>query len=178
MLVAKIQDQISIRFRKGKNGKQNSVVIESKAQTVVINAWEQGIIPHEMVHYAVEKTFDDLKGFLRLTGEGFASEEIEGRKGGVSAAYVEFLVGAFQYELWGMAAATNDQFSSCFRDFTSKNNEIFTPEELFGYIPAVSEIEACRGLLRELTDQWNALPDGEELVFVLDSKPAYVPRES
>src|SRR3982750_877842 len=140
-------DQVSITFHKGGSKKNDMVVIESPKQKLIFKAWQHGIIPHEMGHYAVESVFGELKGFLTLIGEGYKQDEIEGRKAGVPAAYIECLVGAFQYELWGLSLATNEQFVSNFKDFTHKNEGDFSPEQFSDFTPDDTRIERCRKLL-------------------------------
>ena len=160
-------ETVSISFHKGGSKKDNTVVIESAKQKLVFKAWQHGIIPHEMVHYAVESVFDELKGFLTLIGEGHKQDEIEGRKAGGPAAYVECLVGAFQYELWGLCPATNEQFVSNFKDFTRKNEGDFAPEQFFDFAPEDERIERCRKLLSDLTDAWGLLPESQQIKYEL-----------
>ena len=160
-------EKVSITFHKGGSKKNDTVVIESAKQKLVFKAWQHGIIPHEMVHYAVESVFGELKGFLSLIGEGRKQDEIEGRKAGVAAGYIECLVGAFQYELWGLSTATNEQFVSNFSDFTRKAEVDFPPGEFFDFTPDDQRIERCRTFLGELTDAWSLLPEGDRLEYSL-----------
>lgn len=150
-------EEVRLTFRKGAHGKKNSVVIESGRGKLVIKTWEHGIIPHELVHYAVESVFGELRGFLRLIGEGRDIAEIEGRKGGLPAAYIECLVGAFQYELWGSAAADDETFLRNFRDFTARHTEMFPVAEFFEFVPDAGRIGTCRQMLRDLTREWESL---------------------
>ena len=160
-------EQVSITFHKGGEKKNDTVVIESAKQKLVFKAWQHGIIPHEMVHYAVELIFGELKGFLTLIGEGKKHDEIEDREAGVPAAYIECLVGAFQYEMWGLSAATNEQFVSNFKHFTHKNEGDFAPEQFFEFTPDNVRIERCRKLLSDLADMWGMLPDGRRVEYKL-----------
>lgn len=161
-------ETVTITFQKGGAGKQNSVVIESAKQKLVFKAWEHGIIPHEMVHYGVESVFTELEGFIRLIGKGLTQEEIEGRKGGLSAAYIENLVGAFQYEMWGLVPAGNESLIQSFRDFTKDCSAKFSREEFFEFTPEIEKIEAARDLLSGLTDQWGILPTDGRMSFSLE----------
>lgn len=162
-----MSDEVRLTFHKGGEKKQNSVVIESDKQKLVFKAWEQGIIPHEMVHYAVESVFDELKGFISLIGEGRKQAEIEGRDAGLPAAYIECLVGAFQYELWGLVPKDNEMLKQNFKDFTVEGKNQFSAEEFFEFIPDVEKIETCRQMLQDLTDDWGVLPEGNQLNYTL-----------
>ncbi len=165
--IADLPGEIKLTFHKGGGKKKNSVVIESDRQKLVFKAWEHKIIPHEMVHYAVESVFGELKGFIKLIGEGATEEEIEGRKAGLSASYIEYLVGAFQYELWGMSSSDDQIFLQNFQNFKDEGKKIFSADEYFEFVPDLKRIETCRRLLQNLTDEWNILPPGEELKYTL-----------
>lgn len=160
-------EEVRLTFHKGGAKKNNSVVIESDKQKLVFKAWEHNIIPHEMVHFAVETVFDELKGFIKLIGEGYKEDEIEGRKAGLPAAYIECLVGAFQYELWGLVPRDNEMLVQNFKDFTVESKNMFPAEEYFEFAPNVEMIETCRKILQNLTDDWGVLPEGEELNYTL-----------
>ncbi len=152
---------ITIKFKKGKSPEyKTTVVIESAAQCCVFKAWHQGIIPHEMVHFAVEFLFP-LRGFIRLVAEGFSPEELTDISlAGNEAVYAEALVNAYQYEMWGLLPATNEIFINQVKDYCEKGQ--LPMMELSG-----EEIEKGRELLKELTEKWRDLGCGEELKFEL-----------
>lgn len=162
-----MSEVVHLTFHKGGERKNNSVVIESEKQKLVFKAWEQGILPHEMVHYAVETVFNELKGFITLIGEGFKQEEIEGRVARLPAEYIECLVGAFQYELWGLVPKDNEMFLQNFKDFTVSFKNAYSPEEYFELVPAIEKIETCRQMLQNLKDAWGILPEGDEIKYEL-----------
>ena len=114
--------EVSILFYKGNAGKQDTVVIESAKQKHVFKAWRQGIIPHEMVHYAVEKVFDELRGFIRFIGDGMKDAEIL-EKGGVEALYSEALVNTFQQELFGVLPPENEVFLNYFNEISPRETK-------------------------------------------------------
>ncbi len=158
--------EVSISFHNGGTKKQDTVVIESARQKHVFKAWRQGIIPHEMVHFAVEKVFDDLRGFIRLIGDGIKDDEIM-EKGGVSALYSEALVNTFQQELFGVLPPDDETFLNYFGEISHRETKFSKREDFFNYAPPKEKIEATRKLLRELTQSWNNLPEGEEIKFTL-----------
>lgn len=159
-------EQVSIIFHKGGAGKQDTVVIESARQKHVFKAWRQGIIPHEMVHYAVEKIFDELRGFIRFIGDGVKNADVL-EKGGVPALYSEALVNVFQQELFGVLPAENNAFLEYFNQISRRETKFSKAQDFFEYAPDTAKIEATRRLLRELTESWNNLPEGEQLKFSL-----------
>lgn len=158
---------VSISFHNGGTKKQDTVVIESARQKHVFKAWRHGIIPHEMVHFAVEKIFDELRGFIRLIGDGAKDADVL-EKGGVPALYSEALVNAFQQELFGVLPPDNEAFLSYFNEIARRETKFSKREDFFEYVPPTENLEATRRLLRELTDQWNDLPEGEEIKFTLN----------
>lgn len=158
--------QVSITFHKGGAKKQDTVVIESARQKHVFKAWRQGIIPHEMVHYAVEKIFGELRGFIRFIGDGMRDADIL-EKGGVQALYSEALVNAFQQELFGILPPENDAFIEYFNEISRRETKFSKAQDFFAYAPDKAKIEATRALLRELTRSWNNTPEGEQIKFSL-----------
>jgi hypothetical protein len=159
-------ETVSITFHKGGARKQDTVVIESARQKHILRAWRQGIIPHEMVHYAVEKVFDELRGFIRFIGDGVKDAEVL-EKGGVEALYSEALVNVFQQELFGVLPPGDEAFLEFFNEISRRETKFSKGEDFFEYAPSPVKIEATRALLRELTASWNNLPAGEEIKFSL-----------
>ena len=156
-----LRQMITIKFKKGKSPEdKTTVVIESAAQCCVFKAWHQGNIPHEMVHYAVESLFP-LRGFIRLVAEGFSPEELTDISlAGREAIYAEELTNAYQYELWGLLPATNENFLNQIKIDCEKN-------QLPMIDLSVEEIERGRELLKGLTQKWQKLEHDEELRFEL-----------
>jgi hypothetical protein len=159
-------DEVSITFHKGGAKEQDTVVIESARQKHVFNAWRQGIIPHEMTHYAVEKVFEEFRAFIRLIGDGVKDSDVM-EKGGVPALYAEALVNTFQQELFGVLPPDNETFLGYFNEISRRETKFSKREDFFEYAPPADKIEAARRLLQELTEKWNALPVGEEIKFTL-----------
>jgi hypothetical protein len=159
-------EEVSITFHKGGAKQQDTVIIESARQKHVFKAWRQGIIPHEMTHYAVEKIFDELRAFIRLIGDGIKDADVM-ENGGVPALYAEALVNTFQQELFGVLPPDNEIFLSYFGEISRRETKFSKRADFFEYAPDEAKIEAARKLLQELTDKWNDLPVGEEIKFTL-----------
>ena len=159
-------EEVSITFHKGGAKKQDTVVIESARQKHIVKAWRQGIIPHEMVHYAVEKVFDDLRGFIRFIGDGVKDADVL-EKGGVEALYSEALVNVFQQELFGVLPPDDATFLDYFNEISRRETKFSKAPDFFEYAPDKAKIEQARGLLRELTISWHNLPEGERIKFSL-----------
>ena len=158
--------EVSIIFSKGNSEKQDTVVIGSTKQKHVFKAWRQGIIPHEMVHYAVEKVFDDLRGFIRCIGDGIPNDEVL-EKGGVEALYSEALVNTSQQELFGVLPGDNESFVNYFNEISHRETKFSKKKDFFDYVPSDEKIDTVRNLLTELTDEWNALPESKKMRFTL-----------
>ncbi|HEX8248113.1 MAG TPA: hypothetical protein VF599_08080 [Pyrinomonadaceae bacterium] len=159
-------EEVSITFHKGGAKKQDTIVIESARQKHVFRAWRQGIIPHEMVHYAVEKVFGELRGFIRFIGDGVKDADVL-EKGGVPALYSEALVNVFQQELFGVLPPENETFLEYFNEISRRETKFSKAQDFFEYAPDKAKIEQARELLRELTESWNHLPEGEQIKFSL-----------
>jgi len=159
-------DEVSITFHKGGAKQQDTVAIESARQKHVFKAWRQGIIPHEMTHYAVEKIFDEFRAFIRLIGDGIKDADVM-EKGGVPALYAEALVNTFQQELFGVLPPDNETFLAYFDEISRRETKFSKREDFFEYAPDAAKIESTRKLLQELTENWNALPEGKEIKFTL-----------
>lgn len=157
---------VSITFHKGRAGEKDTVAIESARQKHVFKAWRQGIIPHEMVHYAVERIFDDLRGFIRLVGDGVRDADVL-EKGGVPALYSEALVNCFQQELFGVLPPEDEAFLNYFAEIARRETKFSKAADFFDYEPSRSKIAAARKLLGELTDEWKNLPAGEAVKYNL-----------
>jgi hypothetical protein len=115
---------------------------------------KQGIIPHDMVHYAVESVLAH-RGFLSLVADGkranFAAT------GGDSEEAIERLVETFQAEMWGGRVATADLLATYEHACNARGH---------GVAPiSADDIEAIRSRLDELTRQWTALPVNGALSF-------------
>jgi hypothetical protein len=138
---------------------QDTVAIEQGGRSRVLRAWDHGLLPHELVHAAVEAAFP-IDGFIRVVARGVAPSEIEGRDAPPYAHVSEALVGAYQYELWGLAPRDDAEVARRAADMC---------ERLAVPAPDLSPAAIQRGrtLLEELAARWGALPPGGKLVVTL-----------
>lgn len=128
-------------------GKYDDLVIARPGQpAVTITCPKQGIIPHDMVHFAVEATL--AHGFLTLVAEG--QPAAFDTMGGDSEEAVERLVEVFQAELWGGRVPAADLIATYEHACAARQHEA-TPVS-----PAT--IDAIHARLDELTQRWAAVP--------------------
>jgi len=89
-----------------RHGKYDDLRIDRPdGSSETIQCPKQGIIPHDMVHYAVESGLAH-GGFLGLVADGKAAEFTTA--GGDSEEAIERLVESFQAELWGGRVPTEE----------------------------------------------------------------------
>lgn len=120
-----------------------------------IDCPKQGIIPHDMVHYAVEGTL--LKrGFIgRVLGGESATFQMQAEP---ESDGVERLVEVFQADGWsGWNSAPADML-----DMYQVTCHARQCEPLAIH---ADDIEAVRKRILELTAQWESLPAGESLAL-------------
>lgn len=132
---------------------RDTVTILAGDRATVIKAWDHGIMPHEIVHYVVEAVFG-LRGFVQLTAEGISSERMIAEKD-PQAMQAESLTNAYQYEMWGLTPATDEQFlENAGRHAPLPDG---TPER----------IREGRELIAELSIRWDELPAGGTMELAL-----------
>ena len=138
---------------------QDTVTILCGERTWVFKAWDQGILPHELVHYGVEAAYG-LRGFVRLIAAGLTSEAILEGAADEEALHTELLTNAHQYELGGFSEPDNRAFRELLACFQGKGAT--RP-------PEVSDDEISRGrdFLRDLAGRWAGLGFGESLELSL-----------
>jgi hypothetical protein len=115
---------------------------------------KQGIIPHDMVHYAVESVLAH-RGFLSLVKDGSAAEFATA--GGDSEEAMERLVETFQAEMWGGQVSAAELIATYEHACGARGHRV----------AAIShdDVEAIRERLDEFTRQWSALAPNEALRF-------------
>src|SRR4051794_13411932 len=106
MRAARYSFRMEFVFVKGAGKFDRLDVIGADGKVESIDCPKQGIIPHDMVHYAVESTLDK-RGFMRRVGDG---ERATFRMAAESESdSVERLVEVFQGDAWsGSASAAAD----------------------------------------------------------------------
>jgi hypothetical protein len=136
-----------------RTGKFDDLVItRSNGVPETIACPKQGIIPHDMVHYAVESVLAH-RGFLSLVKDGSAASFAA--TGGDSEEAIERLVETFQAEMWGGRVRVADLIATY---------EHACAARAHGVAPVTPDaIEAIRLRLDELTKQWSELAPGEPM---------------
>jgi hypothetical protein len=119
---------------------------------------KQGIIPHDMVHFAVEAEVATC-GFLG----GIAAGGDSGFGAGADDPHhraVERLVETVQAEAWSGRPVPDDEFVALYRVTCDARGD--TPLDL-----DAATLAAIRARLADLTAQWAAVPMGGTLVLTL-----------
>jgi hypothetical protein len=137
-------------------------------KVVTLKNPKQRIIPHDMIHYVVEKCFP-FEGFIELVFKGHEPGKIMMVLGGVapklSSEYspapwiTESLVESLQALLW------NDDHS--FEDFQYLYRKACEMRKIEDQPIQREQFQQCMTLTAELTERWQRLPDGEALEFQL-----------
>jgi hypothetical protein len=123
-----------------------------------IDCAKQGIIPHDMVHYAVEAEIA-ARGFLKLAADIGDS----GVRVGIDddhAGTIERLVETVQAEAWDAMPVSDEDFIALYRVTCAARGD--RPLDLD---PA--SLAAIRARIADLTAQWHAVPNGGTLVLTL-----------
>lgn len=136
-----------------RRGKYDLVHIRHADRSESIDCPKQGIIPHDMVHYAVEHTLQ-LRGFLGRVRNGEAAD-LSMRAEPESDA-VERLVEIFQGDAWSGSATATDDMLALYQVACAARK--CPPLQV---TPA--DILAVRQAIATLTAQWQALPVGQAL---------------
>ncbi len=148
---------VQILFTKGAGKHDRMEVMRGGVPAEVIDLPKQGIIPHDMVHFAVESTLRK-RGFLMRVAEG---EEAAFRmQPEAESESVERLVEVFQADGWaGWATPVPDMLQLYRVTCDARRCEMLdvSPEDM----------EAIRQCILELSAHWERVPVGESLVLEL-----------
>jgi hypothetical protein len=145
---------MDITFAKG-SGKYDEMRIVRNGVPETIACPKQRIIPHDMVHYAVESVLQK-RGFLTRVGSGEAANfQMAGEP---ESDGVERLVEVFQGDAWSGGDASPEDMLDLYRVTCIARN---CPTLPIG--PA--EIVAVRSRIQELDGQWQALAVGQSITF-------------
>lgn len=140
-----------------RGGKHDDLVIGRDGQSLEkISCPKQGIIPHDMVHYAVESVLAH-RGFLGLVADG-AAAAFE-TTGGDSEEAIERLVEVFQAEMWG-GRVPSAEFIATYEHACDARGHPAAPV-------SPEDVDAVRAKLDALTEQWAAVAVSENLVLEL-----------
>lgn len=149
---------VQIVFTKGAGKQDRMEVVRGGVPAEVIHLPKQGIIPHDMVHFAVESTLRK-RGFLMRVAEG---EEAAFRmQPEAESESVERLVEVFQADGWaGWATPVPDMLQLYRVSCDARRCEMLdvSPEDM----------EAIRQCILDLSARWQRIPVGDALTLELE----------
>jgi hypothetical protein len=141
-----------------RDGKYDDLTVEREGRPEgTIRCPKQGIIPHDMVHVAVE-TILSKRGFLSLLDKaerpGFQV------RGGECEEAIERLVECFQAEMWSGEVPVAELLDAYALGCEARSH---APLPISG-----DEVARIRARLRELTDEWNQVQVGGSVAFEIE----------
>lgn len=145
-------------FTKGKGKHDRLDIVSDAGPQPAIECPKQGIIPHDMVHFAVESEVATT-GFLG----GIAAGGDAGYGAGADDPHhraVERLVETVQAEAWGGQPYADADFIDLYRVTCAARGD--TPLALDAVV-----IAAIRARLAQLAGEWAAVPVGGAMTLVL-----------
>ena len=140
-------------FTKGTGKYDRLEIVRPAGKPEHIECPKQGIIPHEMVHFAVEHTLQ-ARGFLHRIKEGEAARfrmTAEDQTDGV-----ERLVEVIQADQWSGGGAAPAEILDLYRTTCSARNCSVLPVD-------AEAILAIRGEVERLGARWSSVPVGGSL---------------
>lgn len=144
---------MKLHFTK-RDGKYDALVIErDDGTTESIACPKQGIIPHDMVHYAVERVLHH-SGFLSLVQQG---KDERAAFGADSEEAIERLVETFQAEMWGGQVPAAGLIATYEHACEARRHTALSISEL--------DIDKIRNHLETLTNQWSAVSINQTLTL-------------
>jgi hypothetical protein len=148
---------VHLTFTKG-TGKYDHLHIERSGLPLeMIQCPKQGIIPHDMIHYAVESVVPH-RGFLSLLQEGQpASFSTQGDE---VADAIERLVETFQAEMWSGRVSASDAVAMYEHGCAASGHAVAPVSK--------QEIEAIRVKTDELSAAWSRVPEKGKLTVGFD----------
>ena len=144
---------MQLAFTKGSGKYDRLEVLRDGAAPALIDCPKQGIIPHDMVHYAVESVMA-ARGFLSSLADGAPATFAPG---GESAEGIERLVETIQAEAWSGPAPAADVIALYEITCEARGSKVIPVDE--------AAIDAIRARMAELTAQWSAVPVGSTLTL-------------
>jgi hypothetical protein len=148
---------VKLTFTKGSGKYDRLDIVAADGPRSTIDCPKQGIIPHDMVHFAVEAvTRPGFLGLIAAGGDGGFRLGLDDRH----ARSVERLVEMFQGEGWSGGPMPDDDFIALYRVTCEERGD--TPLPISG-----DTIAATRTRIADLTQRWAAVPLGGQLVLTL-----------
>ncbi len=140
-------------FTKGAHKHDRLEVVRPGGRVEVIDCPKQRIIPHDMLHYAVEHTLAK-RGFLGRVREG--ERALFTMQPEAESDAVERLVEVFQGDGWSGGQSPAAEMIDLYR--------VTCDARACPMLPVTeSDIEAVRQRIAELDAQWQAVPVGQSL---------------
>jgi hypothetical protein len=146
-------------FTKGSHKNDRMDVLHADGAVESIDCPKQGIIPHDMVHYAVENVLR-VRGFLARVASGEAAMLTMQAEPHSDA--VERLVEVFQGDGWSGGATPPDEMIALYHVTCEARRCPMLPVE-------PSDIVAVRDRIAELTGLWTGVPVGGSLTLTFDT---------
>ena len=151
------ETRMKLVFTKGSGKFDYMDVVRPGGRTERVNCPKQGIIPHDMVHYAVEHTLKQ-RGFLGRVKDGErAGFQMKAEEQSDS---VERLVEVFQGDAWSGGNTPADEMLDLYAVTCSARN-----------CPALhldtGDIQAVRKAIVDLTQQWQLVEVGKSISLEL-----------
>ncbi|WP_242182331.1 hypothetical protein [Sphingomonas sp. CARO-RG-8B-R24-01] len=146
-----------LTFTKG-TGKYDHLHIERSGLPLeMIQCPKQGIIPHDMIHYAVESVVPH-RGFLSLLREGQPASFLT--QGDAVADAIERLVETFQAEMWSGRVSASDAIAMYEHGCAASGHAVAPVSK--------QEIEAIRVRIDALSAAWSNVPEKGTLIVGFD----------
>ena len=149
---------MKLTFTKGAGKFDRLDIVAEDGPRPPIDCPKQGIIPHDMVHWAVEAEVA-AAGFLRLIAQGGDSGQ-RAALGIPMAESVERLVEMFQGEGWSQTLLPDDEFIALYATTCESRGDM--PLPITGAL-----LTAIRTRIADVSVQWAAVPVGGTLMLEL-----------
>ena len=153
---------MKLTFTKGAGKFDRLDIVAADGPRPMIDCPKQGIIPHDMVHWAVEAevTAPGFLGLVAAGGDGGFRLGLADR----AAQSVERLVEMFQGEGWSQTVLPDDEFIALYATTCEERGD--TPLAVTGAL-----LTAIRTRIAEVTARWAAVPVGGQLTLELPGHP-------
>jgi hypothetical protein len=135
-------------FTKGAGKMDRLEMIHADGRAEAIDCPKQRIIPHDMVHYAVESVLE-ARGFISRVAAGEAANFTMGAE--PESDGVERLVEALQGDGWSGGGSHPGEIIDLYRVTCEARGCPMLPVD-------VAAIDAIRARIAELTREWDAVP--------------------
>ncbi|MBS0215421.1 MAG: hypothetical protein JSR63_03155 [Proteobacteria bacterium] len=144
-------------FTKG-NGKYDKLIVErSDGSVESLDCPKQRIIPHDMVHFAVESTLSK-RGFMARVKAGEPANFT--MQGDPESDGVERLVEVFQGDAWSGGATPFPEMLDLY--LVTCQERACSPFDL-----SIEDMQAIRATVEDLDRQWDQVPIGGSLSVIL-----------